>query len=152
MACLRHGPAIRERRAKQFQNKPIASHQLVQDKLVYMITEISKSAVAGAATWGKMKDQGTAWTPTHVSMLKMNNVWIAMENGAQGPADILGANGIVDDYCIMRPHEQPRIGFTPTRARMTFIVWSSEKRINGHSCLLLKPKGGGLYSYAEGLP
>ena len=39
--------------------------------------------------------------PTHVSMLKMNNVWMAMET-ARKARDILGANGIVDDYCIMR--------------------------------------------------
>jgi alkylation response protein AidB-like acyl-CoA dehydrogenase len=39
--------------------------------------------------------------PAHVSMLKMNNVWMAMET-ARKARDILGANGIVDDYCIMR--------------------------------------------------
>jgi glutaryl-CoA dehydrogenase len=84
---------------KQFQNKPIASHQLVQDKLVYMITEISKAQLL-ALHVGKLKDQGRL-DPTHVSMLKMNNVWIAMET-ARKARDILGANGIVDDYCIMR--------------------------------------------------
>jgi glutaryl-CoA dehydrogenase len=84
---------------KQFQNKPIASHQLVQDKLVYMITEISKAQLL-ALHVGKLKDQDRL-DPTHVSMLKMNNVWIAMET-ARKARDILGANGIVDDYCIMR--------------------------------------------------
>jgi glutaryl-CoA dehydrogenase len=84
---------------KQFQNKPIASHQLVQDKLVFMITEISKAQLL-ALHVGKLKDQGRL-EPTHVSMLKMNNVSIAMET-ARKARDILGANGIVDDYCVMR--------------------------------------------------
>ena len=84
---------------KQFQNKPIASHQLVQDKLVFMITEISKAQLL-ALHVGKLKDQNRL-DPTHVSMLKMNNVWIAMET-ARKARDILGANGIVDDYCMMR--------------------------------------------------
>jgi len=84
---------------KQFQNKPIASHQLVQDKLVFMITEISKAQLL-ALHVGKLKDQNRL-DPTHVSMLKMNNVWIAMET-ARKARDILGANGIVDDYCVMR--------------------------------------------------
>ena len=84
---------------KQFQNKPIASHQLVQDKLVFMITEISKAQLL-ALHLGRLKDQNRL-DPTHVSMLKMNNVWIAMET-ARKARDILGANGIVDDYSIMR--------------------------------------------------
>ena len=84
---------------KQFQNKPIASHQLVQDKLVFMITEISKAQLL-ALHVGRLKDQGRL-DPTHISMLKMNNVWIAMET-ARKARDILGANGIVDDYCLMR--------------------------------------------------
>ena len=84
---------------KQFQNRPIASHQLVQDKLVFMITEISKGQLL-ALHLGKLKDQNRL-DPTHVSMLKMNNVWMAMET-ARKARDILGANGIVDDYCIMR--------------------------------------------------
>lgn len=84
---------------KQFQNKPIASHQLVQDKLVWMITEITKAQLL-ALHVGKLKDQGRVHH-THISMLKMNNVWMALET-ARKARDILGANGIVDDYCIMR--------------------------------------------------
>src|ERR1700675_3601946 len=84
---------------KQFQNKPIASHQLVQDKLVFMITEISKAQLL-ALHVGRLKDQNGV-EPAHVSMLKMNNVSMAMET-ARKARDILGANGIVDDYCIMR--------------------------------------------------
>ena len=84
---------------KQFKNRPIASHQLVQDKLAWMITEITKAQLL-ALHVGKLKDKGRA-DHTHISMLKMNNVWMALEC-ARKSRDILGANGIVDDYCIMR--------------------------------------------------
>ncbi|HXN22439.1 MAG TPA: acyl-CoA dehydrogenase family protein [Candidatus Dormibacteraeota bacterium] len=84
---------------KQFANKPIASHQLVQDKLVFMITEITKAQLL-ALHVGKLKD-ATKVDHTHISMLKMNNVWMALET-ARKAREILGANGIVDDYCIMR--------------------------------------------------
>jgi glutaryl-CoA dehydrogenase len=84
---------------KQFNNRPIASHQLVQDKLVWMITEITKAQLL-AMHVGRLKDEGRA-DHTHISMLKMNNVWMALET-ARKARDILGANGIVDDYCIMR--------------------------------------------------
>jgi glutaryl-CoA dehydrogenase len=84
---------------KQFENRPIASHQLVQDKLVFMITEISKAQLL-ALHVGRFKDQNRLHH-THVSMLKMNNVWMALET-ARKARDILGANGIVDDYCVMR--------------------------------------------------
>src|SRR5271155_2745751 len=84
---------------KQFQNKPIASHQLVQDKLVFMITEISKAQLL-ALHVGRLKDQDRVH-PSHISMLKMNNVWMALET-ARRAREVLGANGIVDDYPIMR--------------------------------------------------
>ncbi len=84
---------------KQFDNRPIASHQLVQDKLAWMITEITKAQLL-ALQVGRLKDKGRA-DHTHISMLKMNNVWVALET-ARKARDILGANGIVDDYCIMR--------------------------------------------------
>jgi glutaryl-CoA dehydrogenase len=84
---------------KQFANKPIASHQLVQEKLAWMITEIVKGQLL-ALHVGRLKDQGKV-DHSHISMLKMNNVGIALET-ARKSRDILGANGIVDDYCIMR--------------------------------------------------
>ena len=84
---------------KQFDNKPIASHQLVQEKLVWMITEITKAQFL-ALQVGRLKDAGKVH-PSHISMLKMNNVWMARET-ARKARDILGANGIVDDYPIMR--------------------------------------------------
>lgn len=84
---------------KQFENRPIASHQLVQEKLAWMITEITKAQLL-ALQVGRLKDKGRA-DHTHISMLKMNNVWVALQT-ARKARDILGANGIVDDYCIMR--------------------------------------------------
>jgi len=84
---------------KQFENKPIASHQLVQEKLVWMITEITKAQFL-ALQVGRLKDLERAH-PSHISMLKMNNVWMALET-ARRAREVLGANGIVDDYPIMR--------------------------------------------------
>jgi len=84
---------------KQFANKPIASHQLVQEKLAWMITEITKGQLL-ALHVGRLKDQDKA-DAAHISMLKMNNVAIALET-ARKARDILGANGIVNDYCVMR--------------------------------------------------
>ncbi len=84
---------------KQFADKPIAAHQLVQDKLAWMITEIVKGQLL-ALHVGRLKDNGKT-DHAHISMLKMNNVAIALET-ARKARDILGANGIVDDYCIMR--------------------------------------------------
>jgi glutaryl-CoA dehydrogenase len=84
---------------KQFDNRPIASHQLVQEKLVWMITEITKAQFLMLQV-GRLKDQGRVH-PSHISMAKMNNVWMAREV-ARMAREILGANGIVDDYCVMR--------------------------------------------------
>jgi glutaryl-CoA dehydrogenase len=98
MACYQTALDYAKTR-KQFGNRPIASHQLVQDKLVTMITEISKAQLL-ALHCGRLKDAGRLHH-SHVSMLKMNNVAIALD-AARKARDILGANGIVDDYCVMR--------------------------------------------------
>ncbi|HVZ59303.1 MAG TPA: acyl-CoA dehydrogenase family protein [Terriglobales bacterium] len=84
---------------RQFGDKPIAAHQLVQQKLAWMITEIVKGQLL-ALHVARLKDAGNL-EPAQISMLKMNNVAIALET-ARKSRDILGANGIVDDYCIMR--------------------------------------------------
>ncbi len=83
----------------QFGGQPIASHQLVQDKLVWMISEITKGQLL-ALQLGRMKDSGRL-KHFHVSMGKRNNVWVAREC-AKLARDILGANGIVDDYPVIR--------------------------------------------------
>ncbi len=84
---------------KQFHNQPIASHQLVQDKLVWMLSEISKGQLLSLQV-GRLKDAGTVGHQ-HISMAKRNNVWMALEC-ARISRDILGANGITEDYPIMR--------------------------------------------------
>jgi glutaryl-CoA dehydrogenase len=84
---------------KQFDDRPIASHQLVQEKLAWMITEITKAQLL-ALQVARLKDQGKA-EPAHVSMLKRNNVAIALDC-ARLSRDLLGANGITDEYPIMR--------------------------------------------------
>ena len=84
---------------KQFDDRPIASHQLVQEKLAWMITEITKAQLLALHT-GRLKDQGKL-EPAHVSMLKRNNVAIALDT-ARISRDLLGANGITDEYPIMR--------------------------------------------------
>ena len=84
---------------KQFDDKPIASHQLVQEKLADMITEITKAQLL-ALHCGRLKDAGRI-DPAHISMLKRNNVAIALDC-ARLSRDLLGANGITDEYPIMR--------------------------------------------------
>ena len=83
----------------QFGGQPIASHQLVQNKLAWMITEITKGQLL-ALQMGRLKDQNKL-KPHHVSMGKMNNVNIALEC-ARTARDILGANGVSDEYPVIR--------------------------------------------------
>jgi glutaryl-CoA dehydrogenase len=84
---------------KQFHEKPIASHQLVQEKLAWMITEITKAQLLILHV-GRLKDAGKVGHE-HISMAKRNNVWMALEC-ARMARDVLGANGITDDYPVMR--------------------------------------------------
>jgi glutaryl-CoA dehydrogenase len=84
---------------KQFHGQPIASHQLIQEKLVWMASEIAKAQLLSLHV-GRLKDAGTVGHQ-HISMAKRNNVWMALES-ARMARDILGANGITDDYPIMR--------------------------------------------------
>ena len=80
-------------------SKPIASHQLVQSKLVWMLTEITKGKLL-AIQIAKLRDQGQGHF-THVSMGKMNNVRMALDV-ARTARDILGANGISTEYPVVR--------------------------------------------------
>jgi len=98
MACYDTALQYAKQR-KQFRNEPIAGHQLVQEKLTWMITEISKAQLL-ALQVGRLKDKGKAGFQ-HISMAKKNNVWMALEC-ARLARDILGANGVSDDYPIMR--------------------------------------------------
>src|SRR5208337_866104 len=84
---------------KQFHGQPIASHQLVQQKLVWMASEISKAQLLSLHV-GRLKDAGKAGHQ-HISMAKRNNVWMALEC-ARLARDILGANGVTEDFPVMR--------------------------------------------------
>jgi glutaryl-CoA dehydrogenase len=84
---------------KQFRDEPIASHQMVQEKLAWMIGEISKAQLL-ALHVGRLKDNDTLGFQ-HISLAKRNNVWMALEC-ARMARDVLGANGITDDYPVMR--------------------------------------------------
>jgi len=84
---------------KQFRSEPIASHQMIQEKLVWMISEISKAQLLSLHA-GRMKDAGNL-PHEIISLAKRNNVWMALES-ARIARQILGANGITEDYPIMR--------------------------------------------------
>ncbi len=83
---------------KQF-SKPIAGYQLTQDKLVYMVTEITKAQLLNLQL-GRLKDLGNLKF-TQVSMAKRNNCELALDI-ARKSRQILGANGILDEYPVMR--------------------------------------------------
>ena len=80
-------------------DKPIASFQLVQNKLTWMATEITKAQFL-VYRLGQLKASGKL-RPQHVSMAKRNNVGTALEIARVG-RDILGANGISNEYQTFR--------------------------------------------------
>ena len=79
--------------------KPISSYQLTQDKLVYMLTEITKAQLLNLQL-GRLKDSGEA-KHTQISLAKRNNVEHAL-NIARIAREILGASGITSEYPVMR--------------------------------------------------
>ncbi|MEK6552801.1 MAG: acyl-CoA dehydrogenase family protein [Bacteroidota bacterium] len=83
-------------------SKPIAAYQLTQEKLVYMLTEITKAQLLNLQL-GRLKDKNEV-KHTQVSMAKRNNCEKALET-ARIAREILGANGILDEYPVMR-HSQ----------------------------------------------
>jgi glutaryl-CoA dehydrogenase len=97
MACYDSALAYAKSRI-QF-GKPIASFQLIQEKLVGMVTEITKGQLL-TLQLGRLKDQGKLRFE-QVSMAKRNNVYHALEI-ARTAREILGANGILDEYPVMR--------------------------------------------------
>jgi glutaryl-CoA dehydrogenase len=80
-------------------DKPIASYQMTQEKLVWMLNEITKGQLM-CYHLGRMKDKGTA-KHTHISMAKRNNCEMAL-TVCRMAREILGANGILDEYPVMR--------------------------------------------------
>ena len=93
MACYDEALAYAKERV-QFA-RPIAGYQLVQQKLVEMLSEITKAQLV---CWrlGRLKDAGRA-RPEQVSLAKRNNVHQALQI-ARMARDVLGANGITDEY------------------------------------------------------
>ncbi|MFA6570233.1 MAG: acyl-CoA dehydrogenase family protein [Bacteroidota bacterium] len=79
--------------------KPIAGFQLVQDKLVWMLNEITKAQLI-AYRLGRLKDEGKDKFQ-QTSLAKRNNVDIALQC-ARLSREIHGANGILDEYPVMR--------------------------------------------------
>jgi glutaryl-CoA dehydrogenase len=97
MAC--YDWALQYAQARIQFGKPIAGFQLVQRKLVWMLTEITKAQLL-CVQLGRLKD-ARAMRPQQVSMAKMNNVWMALET-ARLARDVLGAAGIVDEHPVIR--------------------------------------------------
>jgi glutaryl-CoA dehydrogenase len=97
MAC--YDEALQYSLAREVQGGPLAAKQITQEKLVFMLTEITKAQLL-ALRVGRIKDAGRL-EPAMVSLIKRNNVDAALQI-ARLARDLLGANGIVDDYQAMR--------------------------------------------------
>ena len=97
IACYQS--ALEYAKARVQFDKPIAGYQLTQEKLVNMLTEITKGQLL-ALQLGRLKDQGKA-SATQISMAKMNNAREALRI-AREARSILGANGISLEYPVMR--------------------------------------------------
>jgi glutaryl-CoA dehydrogenase len=93
MACFEEAVTYAKTRI-QF-DKPIASFQMIQEKLADMLTEITKGQLL-CLQLGRLKEQGKS-TPQQVSLAKRNNVYHALQI-ARAARDILGASGITDEY------------------------------------------------------
>ena len=97
MAC--YDTALNYAKTRIQFSKPIAAYQLTQDKLVYMISEITKAQLLNLQL-GRLNDKGNA-KHYQVSLAKRNNCEKALEI-AHISREILGANGITDEYPVMR--------------------------------------------------
>ena len=97
MAC--YDEALRYAKNRIAFGRPIAATQLVQQLLVECVTEITKAQLM-CLRLGQLKEAGTV-TPQQVSMAKRNNVHMAL-NTARTCREILGGNGILDDYQAFR--------------------------------------------------
>jgi glutaryl-CoA dehydrogenase len=91
--------ALAYAKGRQQFGRPIASFQLVQEKLVWMAQEITKAQLL-ALRLTRLMEAGTA-RPAQISLAKRNNVWVALQC-ARKARDILGAAGITDQYPVIR--------------------------------------------------
>jgi glutaryl-CoA dehydrogenase len=82
-----------------FDGKPLSHYQLAQAKLVKMAQEITKGKLI-ALQAGRLKEAGKL-QPHHVSLIKMNNCRAALDI-ARDARDMLGGNGIIDEYPVIR--------------------------------------------------
>ena len=97
MACY---DEVRNYGATRIQfGKPLASYQLYQAKLVEMLSELTKAQLLNLQL-GRLKERGVV-TPQQVSMAKRNGCYWALET-ARMARDMLGANGVADEYQAMR--------------------------------------------------
>jgi glutaryl-CoA dehydrogenase len=96
-ACLEAALAYSKERI-QF-DRPIASFQLVQQKLATMALEVNRATLL-ALHLGRMKDDGVL-APEHVSMGKLGNVNAALDV-ARTARQVLGANGVTLEYPVIR--------------------------------------------------
>lgn len=97
MACY-HAALTYAQSRVQF-SRPIAGYQLTQAKLVEMLNEITKAQLL-CVQLGRLKDAGTVHFQ-QISLAKRNNVFHALQI-AREARSILGANGILDEYPVMR--------------------------------------------------
>lgn len=100
MAC--YGTVLNYTKSRIQFSKPIAAYQITQEKLVYILTEITKAQLLNLRL-GRLKDEYKV-SPTQISLAKRNNCEHAL-NIARISREILGANGILNEYPIMR-HSQ----------------------------------------------
>jgi len=82
-----------------FEGRPLAANQLAQAKLVKMVQEITKAQLL-VLQMGRIKERGTLH-PHQVSLGKMNNCRMALDV-AREARDMLGGNGIIDEYPVIR--------------------------------------------------
>ncbi len=97
MAC--YDSALNYAKSRIQFDKPIASFQLTQEKLVHMLNEITKAQLL-CLQLGRLKDAGKVRFQ-QISFAKRNNVYHALQI-AREARSILGANGILDEYPVMR--------------------------------------------------
>ena len=127
IAC--HMSAMEFSLKREVFDKPIASYQLVQDRLVRMIAEITKSQLL-TYHLGRLMDQGRA-RHAHISLAKLNNVREAMKI-ARMARDVLGARGILADHHVIRHlSDLEAVGtLEGTESIQTLIIG---KDLTGHS-------------------
>jgi glutaryl-CoA dehydrogenase len=91
--------ALEYSKTRKIFDQPLAHHQLAQAKLVKMAQEITKAQLL-AWQLGQLKDSGRIQN-AQISLAKMNNCKMALET-AREARDMLGANGIIDEYPVVR--------------------------------------------------